>query len=133
MFGHNVIYNENKGVIMKTVSLNIVDRYNMVKYINQLPCTLAVRGEVDVFIGKLMLTDAEKEKYSVTIDDNGEITPSDDSYVAEIDLSEIGEKFADAIRDFIQMQRNIIEEAEAEKTAVSPIHAKIVDLLSKVV
>lgn len=83
----------------KSVSLTLTDRYNIVTYANLLPCTLAVRMNIDTFIDMLSISPEEEVK--------GEVTYTADSlnvgndFTKTYNTADFPEVILDAIRDYI--------------------------------
>lgn len=65
--------------------LTIKDRFELMKYTNLLPCTLALRIAIDSFNQKLELTDEESKQFDVSFDDNKNVVCNNPDYTIEVD------------------------------------------------
>lgn len=112
------------------VALNIVDRYNIIKYAHQIPSTLRVRMEFDDFVSKLELSEEESATYTVTMGAEG-ITCSDDSYVRIYNPGNDFPVIYDAIKSYVA---DIEEAASGEQPTMDPSYvANIAKWLRKLV
>ncbi len=67
-----------------SIKLSIKERYDLMKYVHKLPCTLKLRMAIDAFFQQIELTEEENQKYDIKIDPSTyQISTNDDSYVRE--------------------------------------------------
>ena len=104
----------------KHIDLTLEQRYNIIKNIYRIPCTITVRLTIDGFIDKMVLSDAEQEQgYSVdTVD--GKIVPSDTTYVRSYAVEELG-PVLDAVRDYADYLWEIITQTEGKAESAKEI------------
>lgn len=83
-----------------TVSLKISDRYNIIKYAYQIPCTLAVRMAFDDFVDSLAVSDEEEAKAVVKIE-NG-VPHVENDFATEYKTETFPKVILDAIEEYIE-------------------------------
>lgn len=98
----------------KTIKLTIEDRYQIIKYAHQIPCTLVVRANFDQFVEKLELDEEESKQYTVSYNDAGEMVVSDAKYVREYTRNDFPVIY-DAIVSYVNTIR---EESSGEKPSL---------------
>ena len=83
-----------------SIKLSIKDRYDLMKYVHKLPCTLRLRMAIDTFFQQIELTEEENTKYGININPvTYEISSNDDSYVKEYES--FPEEVVNSLKEYV--------------------------------
>lgn len=116
----------------KEYALNLVDRYTIIKYAYNLPCTTNLIMVFNEFISKLELDDTEKDQYNITVA-GGKVIPSDETYTKIYKSGDFSSIIIDAIRDYVTQLNDQISEYKKSTTYVKgSVIEDIVTVLSKI-
>ena len=79
--------------------LTLEDRYYISMYSRRLPCTIALRYQIDKFFDQIEITSDEIKQYEVKIDENLMFTCNDENYTVEYE--EFPEEVIKSMKAFI--------------------------------
>lgn len=124
-----------KLVDKRVVSLNIVERHDVIKYAHNLPSTMATFFPFGQFVDLFEFTDEEQKQYGIRYED-GKIVSNAPDLVFDIDITAAPEGIMDAIRLRVgEYKKEIARLREANKNIKgytdSPLLTAIVNTLSK--
>lgn len=107
------------------IKLTVSDRFSICRYVNLIPCTLAIRCSIDAFYDKFVPTKEELEKSGAVIE-NGHIVSIKDNFETEYKYTDVEPSIRNGISDFVE---SLLENKNAPADYVESVTAPLKKVL----